>query len=133
MNFKTVFNYKQSKMWGLGVLALLLLFVTNTGDFKTAVPVERSQRTDILSWSFYNAKVLFQGNDFLRETSSSLAPKVKSYRKKFKHLVEGNDDHSPYVKELQYTRYLRSAVPLNYESPYFISEQQSCLYRLSVF
>ncbi|WP_068399601.1 hypothetical protein [Pedobacter cryoconitis] len=133
MDFKIIFRYKQSRMWSLGFLASLLLLVISTGDFKTTVTKKISLRSEILQSSFNTADILFHQNDLLRQTTSSVRGKVTSYRKKFKHLIEGNDDHSPYVKELQYIRYLNSFVKLNYESPYFVSEQLSFLYRLSVF
>ena len=133
MHYKIISNYKQAKTWGFCLLALLLLFVTHTRDFKATAPGHKSQRSLILQQSFQNAEVFFQGNDVLRKTYSSLTAKVISYRKRFKHLIEGNDDHSPYIKELQYSRYLTPNVQLSYEPPFFISEQQSSLYRLSVF
>jgi hypothetical protein len=133
MDFKIIFRYKQSRIWGFGFLALLLLLVINTGDFKAAVPEKQSLHPEILQPGYYQEAGLFHRNDLLRQTVSSLRGKVTSYRRKFKHLIEGNDDHSPYIKELQYIRYLKSFVKLNYESPYFISEQQSFLHRLSVF
>jgi len=120
-------------MWSFGFLASLLLLVTYTGDFKAAVPEKQSLHSETLQSGHDQEAGLFHRNDLLRQTASSLRGKVTSYRRKFKHLIEGNDDHSPYIRELQYIRYLKSFVKLNYEPPYFISEQQSFLHRLSVF
>ena len=128
-----MFNYKRSGIWGFGLLVFLLLFVTNINDFKSIVPGNDPFTSSTLRLNFYRSDALLKGNNLLRKITSSVAGKVVTFRKKYKHLIEGNDDHSPYVKELQYTRYLDSTVNLKYETPHFISEQQSSLYRLSVF
>jgi hypothetical protein len=133
MGIEIIIRNKQSKIWSFTVLALLLLFVTHTNDFVSSVPGNHSQRSEILQWSLDKSERLFKDSELSAHTTSTLSKKAVNYRRKFKHLIEGNDDHSPYVKELTYTRYLRSFVKLNYEPPYFVSEQQSCLYRLSVF
>jgi len=133
MGFKFKGRFTQAKLWGYSVLAFLLLFVTQTGDFKTTAQLETSKRCEILRQSFRTAQALFEEEDLLCESHSSLSRKVLSYRKRVRHLIEGDDDLSPYVTELLYTQDIKSFVQLSYESPHFVSEQQSSLYRLSVF
>jgi len=133
MDLKSILSYKRSKMYSIGLLAFLLLFITNGSGFKSNISSNRNFIPAALQLSFNQTEKIFKGNDLLSNTESSLDGKFLAYRKKFKQIIEGDDDHSPYVRALQYTRYLPSFVRLNYESPHFISEQQSFLFKLSVF
>jgi len=133
MGHRIKLSYKKVEILSLGLLVLLLAFVVNFNGSKSSVSINNPFVSENIKVSFYKAHLLFKGKSKVSNTVSSVTGKTKAYRKKFKHLSEGDDDHSPYVREVQYTKYLDAFLKLRYEPRFFITQQHAFLFRLSLF
>ncbi|WP_129715399.1 hypothetical protein [Pedobacter sp. SYP-B3415] len=71
--------------------------------------------------------------DMIRAGKSLVHQKRPVIRRKIHRLIEGNHDHVLYARTVCYAHALLTGLCTNYETPFFLSEQHSFLYRLAIF
>jgi hypothetical protein len=135
MGIKVNFTYKRSSISSVLLLAFLLIFVSKGSDFNFKAPeaIVSELHHEAGSSSIQGSDNLLGDHDLLTTFKASAEKKIITYRKKLRRIIEVNDDHSLYVKDVQYSYNTNACVNLNYESPHFVTQQESFLFRLTVF
>jgi len=119
----------------LGILMMLIsgLFISAAEDDEYQQAVHTTLHPELIQLHFQRAKCLFQEDGLSHQVHSSVDNKWLQFRKKFKQLNEANYNCSPCTITVQYTHYLDRELKIIYELPYFVSQQQSFLFRLNFF
>jgi hypothetical protein len=133
MHIKKSVKNKSMIFWSILLLILSSAFMQTDQDSEIGFSKPDVSVSNTLRLNFYRANLLFKGDSSLIHLNSTVDSKWLKYRKKFKRLIDGNDDHEIYVKNIQYTSYSPVYYKIIYEVPYFVSEQHSFLFRLTVF
>jgi hypothetical protein len=133
MHIKKSVKNKSLIFWSILLLILSSAFMQTDQDSEIGFSKPDVSVSNTLRLNFYRANLLFKGDSSLTHLNSTVDSKWLKYRKKFKRLIDGNDDHEIYVKNIQYTSYSPVYYKIIYEVPYFVSEQHSFLFRLTVF
>ena len=133
MNLKVILSYSRLKMWSLGLVAFLLLSVNNGYDFEPSTLKLPRYDSSILRISYSRVQIPHEETDLIRAVKKSPNPKFKLNRKKIQRSFEAQNDFVPFVRTLLYVTFLDPVLLIHYEVPFFISQQASFIFRLSLF
>jgi hypothetical protein len=135
MGIKVSFKYKWSTISSVLLLTFLLIFVSRGGEFNARVTgvLHEVLVPDTETHSFELSDTLLSDHEIVTAFHSSAEQKLVTYRKKLRRAIESHAEHSLYVKDVEYSYDANPRLNLNYESPHFVRQQESFLFRLSVF
>ena len=133
MRFKKSVKNKSLIFWSILLLIVSSAFMHTDHYSEVEFSSPKISVFSVIRLSFYRANSLFKGEYSFKHVYSTVDCKWVKYRKKFKRLIDGNDDHEIYVKTIQYTYYKSRFLKIIYEVPYFVSQLHSFLFRLTFF
>ena len=133
MNFKKSVRYKTLLFWSILLLVFSGALLHTESYFEDLLPGHEIPVAGIIRLNFNRAQLLLKGDSAFKKVYAALNNKTLKYRKKYKRLIEGNDDQEVFTRTIQYGSHTERFLRINYQRPYFVSQQHAFLFRHTVF